>query len=426
MAIIRKQQTSFWDGVRDWLLHLVEDYELIDWNRISEATSWPCALTLNGLFIVVSMARQISSRGADLDAILDTDRRRRSAPSTGYRWDNAHIDYEMYSEDKSSTWANVLLCLQVLLYLISISNAWRLFSTQRTYQLRMADAETASLTSSCRRVPLGARRPGWANSLAGRGAWAIWKRIARIDDQIQGEVWELSLWTPATFSRNLFCWYSPAQLLILSFMDGSNWYYILPLAAAVAAQCTFIVVAYSRLVKDKQILFGEMHNEYNEKFVNPRVFGPKSDAATSTMEDWALARRADRGTSNFGSARANLERIRRGDSARRRTTALAGNDANPREYVRRDVYRRATGYGPPQAAEPVPAPYVSTYASGIERGAYRSDARDNPPYDHGHIGSRHGEFQTAHEEPSGTHRVRDRTARRRRHTELIENAKYGR
>ncbi|KAJ2482910.1 hypothetical protein IWW56_000752 [Coemansia sp. RSA 2131] len=426
MPIIRKQQTSFWDGVRDWVLHLVEDYELIDWNRISEATSWPCALAFNGLFILVSLGRQISSRSSDLDVILDTDHRRRPVPGGTHRWDSAHIDYNTFSEHKSSTWASILLFLQVLLYLISIVNTWRLFSTRRTYQLRMADPATALMTSSCRRVPLGTRRPNWAHSFVGRGVWAIWKRIARIDDQIQGEIWELSIWTPVTFSRNLFCWYSPVQLLILSFMNGSNWYYILPLAAAVAVQCTFIVVTYSRLVKDKQILFGEMYNEYNEKFVNPRVFAPKSDAATSTMEDWALSRKADSSTSNFNSARSNLERIRRGDSARRRTTALASGDPNPRDYVRRDVYRRATGYEPPRAAEPVPAPYVNAYNPIAERRVHRTDARDNVSYQNGHIDSRHSGIQASHDEPIGTHRVRDRSARRRRHTELVENAKYGR
>ncbi|KAJ1890004.1 hypothetical protein LPJ66_007723 [Kickxella alabastrina] len=45
------------------------------------------------------------------------------------------------------------------------------------------------------------------------------------------------------------------------------------------------------MVKDKQILFSEVYNEYNQKFVHPRVFAPRRDVSTSTMEDWAMARR---------------------------------------------------------------------------------------------------------------------------------------
>ncbi|KAJ2711818.1 hypothetical protein H4R19_003064, partial [Coemansia spiralis] len=66
MAVIRRRQGTLWDAIReaprDWVLHLAEDYELIDWARVSEATSWPCALVLNGLFVLVSMARQIGAQ----------------------------------------------------------------------------------------------------------------------------------------------------------------------------------------------------------------------------------------------------------------------------------------------------------------------------------------------------------------------------
>ncbi|KAJ2853106.1 hypothetical protein FB639_006596, partial [Coemansia asiatica] len=181
--------------------------------------------------------------------------------------------------------------------------------------MRMKDEDTSLLTSNCRRVSVGTRRPGWAKRWWGWGFWMLWKWVAGIDDQIQGEIWELALWMPSTFNRNLFCWYSPVQLLILSFMNGTNWFYIIPLAAAVACQCTYLVFAYTTMVKDKQILFGEVYNEYNQKFVNPRVFAAKRDAATSTMEDWSYARRSgehigmmpvDRGSRYLSSRRSNV------------------------------------------------------------------------------------------------------------------------
>ncbi|KAI9475001.1 hypothetical protein LPJ78_004911 [Coemansia sp. RSA 989] len=429
MAVIRKQKTSFWDAIRDWILHIVEDYELIDWNRVSEATSWPCALAFNVLFVMVSMARQISSRQPDFDAIIDPDTRHRLArASSSSRWNSAYRDHVSYAEQKHSRWSGILLLFQVSLYLISLINAWWLFSTRRTYQMRMMDAAKAS--SNCRRVPLGTRRPSWARSFAGKVVWAIWKRIARIDDQIQGEIWELSLWTPTTFSRNLFCWYSPVQLLIMSFMNGSNWYYILPLAAAVAVQCTFVVFTYSRLVKDKQVLFGEMYNEYNENFVNPRVFAPKTEAATSTMEDWALARSNNRMPSNFASARANLERIRKSDGMRRRTTALPASEAEPRETMRRGGYRKTMDHASlSRPAEPAPAPYVVSHHqvhrnSRID-GLQPAGARRSLAYEDQNMHLQREPHRT-YIEPSGSHRIRDRSTSRRRYTESLESARYGR
>ncbi|KAJ2161234.1 hypothetical protein GGF46_001662 [Coemansia sp. RSA 552] len=398
MAIVRRAQTSFWDTVReaprDWLLHLVEDYELIDWNRVAEATSWPCALALNALFVVVSLARYFSASTSNLDVLVDLDSRHRLRPGSAQQWGVEQ------GPDGGSSWAGVLLSVQVLLYLASIANTWLLFSSRRTYQLLTKEASTAAPSSSCRRVALGTRRPRWAHSLWGRVLWAVWRWVARVDDQIQGEVWELSLWTPPTFSRNLLCWYSPAQLLVMSFMDGSNWFYILPLAAAVAAQCMFIVLAYSKLVKDKQILFGEMYDEYNEKFVNPRVFAPTAEAATSTMEDWAYARQASsaQGPAAVQNGWRPAERpaARDVDDYRRRTTTALATEGG---------YRKAPVYSQEQTVTPAPGPRPS-------------NSRD--------IGRRRNAFQTAHTEPAGSQFVRDRSARRRRHTEIIENAKQKR
>ncbi|KAJ2782241.1 hypothetical protein H4R18_002385 [Coemansia javaensis] len=316
MAVIRKRRGSLWGAVRDrprdWLLGLAEDYELVDWNRVSDATSWPCALALNALFVLVAAARRISAPAGAAGALVDA----RGAV------------------DEPGVLAGVLLAAHVTMCAASIGNAWWLFSSRRTYQLRMADIDaTTALTSNCRRVARRAPRPAWARSLPGRAAWTVWRWVlpaaapGREDD-----VWELSMWTPPTFSRNVFCWFSPAQLLVLAAVDGSNWHYILPLAAVVAAQCTHLVFAYTALVRDKQVLFGEVHNEYNQKFVHPRVFAPTQDAATSTADDLAPPRRAAGGwvASSVSVSRARIEELKRASAARRRT-------ADGTEYLSQDA-----------------------------------------------------------------------------------------
>ncbi|KAJ1962948.1 hypothetical protein GGI12_002340 [Dipsacomyces acuminosporus] len=295
----------------------------------------------------------------------------------------------------------------------------------------MKDADARSLSSSCRRVTLGTRRPQWAHSLWGRLLWMLWKWIARVDDKIEGEIWELSMWTPNTFSRNLFCWCSPVQLLILSFMDGSNWYYILPLSAAVATQCTFLVVTYATLVKDKQLLFSEVYNEYNQKFVHPRVFVPKRDAATSTLEDWIEARKDAAANTDSNIAAARAWRI--GRVHERRATTMATQEIDPRGYLPNDAaepvsreHRREMG-----RSKDVPPPITSNTDTRARDHHLRRTTMYTGP---ARASDEFGDFENEHEGPqpsyssaghpqhvpSGTQKIRDRSAKRRRHTEIVE------
>ncbi|ORX74732.1 hypothetical protein DL89DRAFT_264538 [Linderina pennispora] len=266
MANIRKKKVSLWErlkeGPRDWLLHLAEDYEIIDWDKYFGYT-------------------------VEHEVLIDTTDRYRTTIRSGSKdyWDDAPV-----ASESDRTWYGILVLLQLMLFGVSMANAWRLFTTRRTYQLLMKDLSARNLTSSCRRMTMGTERPAWALKLWGRPVWYIWKKIMGIDDTVFGEIWEMSMWTPTTFSRNMFCWASPLQLLVLTFLDWSSWYYILPLAAGIAVQSTYLVMAYTTLVKDKQIVSGEVHDEYNFKFVYPHLFAPKRDAATSTLEDYVMAR----------------------------------------------------------------------------------------------------------------------------------------
>ncbi|KAF9110747.1 hypothetical protein BGX27_005922 [Mortierella sp. AM989] len=100
-------------------------------------------------------------------------------------------------------------------------------------------------------------------------------------------VWEMSVWDPSILSRNLFCWYSPAQVLIMAGMNSENLHIFLPLSIIVGLQVHFLISVYQSYVKDKQILFGEVNREYNAKFVYPRIFVRKFDKQVSTEPDLA-------------------------------------------------------------------------------------------------------------------------------------------
>ncbi|KAJ2726985.1 hypothetical protein GGI07_000102 [Coemansia sp. Benny D115] len=424
MAILRKQRASLWEYIReaprDWVLHLVENYELLDWNKISEATSWPVAVGLNGLFVLVSTARQISLWGNEMDAIVSTNHKYRSQKKASGSWGDES------STGPGATWSGILLLFQLFLFSISLANTWWFFNTRRAYQMRMKDDGSSLLSSSCRRVRLGTRRPQWAQTLWGWAPWMLWKWIAGVDDKIQGEIWELSLWIPSTFSRNLFCWYSPVQLLILAFMNGSNWFYILPLAAAVAGQCTFLVFSYTTLVKDKQILFGEVYNEYNQKFVHPRVFAPKRDVATSTSEDWALARRGNDYLSSavlgYSTARSSMSRMS--------GASVSADEFGYPSYLPRDsLYERPSQRRSAlskrstrdSGTSTIPVPY-SARESTVGTAKLRSSLRNSNTSTARVQTEDEPETLQQNVDPMAMFSVRDRLGRRRRKREIAEKA----
>ncbi|KAJ2471439.1 hypothetical protein GGI02_002267 [Coemansia sp. RSA 2322] len=267
--------------------------------------------------------------------------------------------------------------------------------------------QSRDVTSNCRRVALGTRRPRWAARWWGWAVWWAWKRALGIDDSVQGEVWELSVWTPPEFARNLFCWFSPVQLVTLSFMNGSNWYYILPMAAAVAGQCTVLVLAYATMAKDRQILYGEMHNEYNETFVNPRVFAPKRDAGTSTMQDWAQEHRRGLAAHHGAGWSAAM------DQHRAPAAAVPAPYASDRVGGRRHEARRTTmltSIGGSRAAD-----------DAKSRDLYGHSSRYSQNIDPALLLGRGTSYLQAME-PAGSFKPRDRALSRRRYTDMADGA----
>ncbi|PWN38080.1 uncharacterized protein FA14DRAFT_107274, partial [Meira miltonrushii] len=54
--------------------------------------------------------------------------------------------------------------------------------------------------------------------------------------------------------------------------------------AFISAQTAILVYFYAALVKDKELIAGEVMNEYNQKFVMPRAMPVCRDASTMTSQ----------------------------------------------------------------------------------------------------------------------------------------------
>lgn len=83
-------------------------------------------------------------------------------------------------------------------------------------------------------------------------------------------VQQLDVWTPdhVKWSVILFSLYPPPVALLWQFLSPANFLLSAAVGAAVVGQTWLVVHLYAGLVRDKQILQGEVMHEYNAKFVN--------------------------------------------------------------------------------------------------------------------------------------------------------------
>ncbi|KAG0363584.1 hypothetical protein BC939DRAFT_457541 [Gamsiella multidivaricata] len=253
----------------DYLMRVENNIRAMDWDMLQEGFSWPLALALNFLLISVKLGYWLDDPLANVPAVLRSDR-------------------SLYSSKSMFPgFSTALVSLQYILVTISFLNALWLFQSKKNYKMFNRNLDEEPSASHAKMVEIQQDASHWSFKFPGR---LVYPFIAPFmkgpkPQEHRRHVWEMSLWNPSILSRNLFCWYSPAQVLILSVMNTDNFYIFFPLSIVVAAQVHFLVSVYQSYVKDKQVLYGEVQQEYNAKFVHPRIFVRKFDKQTSTGTD---------------------------------------------------------------------------------------------------------------------------------------------
>ncbi|KAL7414902.1 hypothetical protein BDY24DRAFT_384970 [Mrakia frigida] len=192
------------------------------------------------------------------------------------------------------------ILLSIFLVLAATLNAVYLFTRTRSYRMHL---RTDPLSSpNARKVPEEdpMAQAGGANAQSWMAAWVFAKRylsplpVARFllslppksasHEKKRRLVQQLDVWDPPAFNLQLFSTYTPPTALVLHFLTPSSPWVAILVALAVSFQCDFIVGKYAALIKDKELLAGEVMHEYDQKFVYPTIFKPMKDAATTTHE----------------------------------------------------------------------------------------------------------------------------------------------
>ncbi|KAF9365663.1 hypothetical protein BGX34_009094 [Mortierella sp. NVP85] len=237
-------------------MRVESNFQAMDWDKLQEGFSWPLALGLNTMLVSVRMGYWLDDPLSGVPSILKSDR----------SYDTKSMSF---------------------LVAISFFNALWLFLSKKNYRMLHRDRNEKPLASNVRIVEVQQDETHWSFKYPGKLVHSLFSPLSKDREPHEDKLyaWEMAVWNPSIMSRNLFCWYSPAQVLIMLAMDTDNFHIFFPLSVVVAFQVHFLVSVYQSYVKDKQVLFAELHHEYNSKFVYPRIFVQKLDKGVSTETD---------------------------------------------------------------------------------------------------------------------------------------------
>ncbi|KAI9227738.1 MAG: hypothetical protein DHS80DRAFT_31463 [Piptocephalis tieghemiana] len=76
--------------------------------------------------------------------------------------------------------------------------------------------------------------------------------------------------------------YSPVQVGIMSVMDEKTVYYLLPLVMGLSLQMILMSRGFGQQKRDREMVFGQVMEEYNAVYVHPRLQCRKYEVATQT------------------------------------------------------------------------------------------------------------------------------------------------
>lgn len=260
--IIRRQET-LWESIKsypaDVILNLSADIESFDWEQAGAKVSIPIALIINAVFVFAELTLLYSSR----QPILQGSKGKPTA------------------EWKYTSRVDVAWFLAYSLMAFSFVNAFYLFTKTKTYQLLENDLDEPISSNNARVVEFDSSTP--SHNIYSRLKlslyYSFWGKKRTPNTRM---IRELVPWDPPRFHLDLFCLFSPIQVMLLHNVTRENVSYVLLFAICLSAQTFYLARSFLGLIQDRRIIDTEVLREYNVKFVNPRLFMEKRDVGVGT------------------------------------------------------------------------------------------------------------------------------------------------
>ncbi|KAJ3185644.1 hypothetical protein HDU87_000268 [Geranomyces variabilis] len=107
---------------------------------------------------------------------------------------------------------------------------------------------------------------------------------------IARRVWQLTTWNPSPGAAVIFCWFGPIQVLVMECLDVRDWITFVPMTCISAGTMFFFVSAFRGLLRDTQILSGQVLHEFSNDMFKLEAFPPprKFDIVTRGLRNPAV------------------------------------------------------------------------------------------------------------------------------------------
>lgn len=162
--------------------------------------------------------------------------------------------------------------------LVSFVNTIYTFSKQRHYRLFERSVDIAPSTPSAQRVKVESLPTSPLRLL--KNIVAASSATSRAYPDATSDVWELAVWDPSPVCLQLFCLFSPGHVFVywlflpFSTLDQTPSTTLVTLASLeilITVQLLLFQSSYAQQIKDTAIIKREVLNEYDIKFVHPRM-----------------------------------------------------------------------------------------------------------------------------------------------------------
>ncbi|KAK7218833.1 hypothetical protein V2G26_006836 [Clonostachys chloroleuca] len=249
----------------DFLLWLSEEMETRDWD--SQVVGTQIGLALNFVFLLARANSGPSSSSGD----------------------------DIFGDDSGGSWLRFVVHPLVWgLIIFSCTHTFYALNRTRKYRLFQADVDIKPSTPSVRRVKLqsdmGTSSPlrYLIDMVAPESA------ESRAHPDKAKDVWELAVWDPLPISVRLLCFFSPGHVLVyilflpLAPLDprpSVTVFNALLVQAVLSVQLLFLVSRFTQQGRDNSIIQKEVMNEYNTKFVHPRIHPTVREVGVQVSSD---------------------------------------------------------------------------------------------------------------------------------------------
>lgn len=172
---------------------------------------------------------------------------------------------------------------------ISVTNALLAATRSRKYRLFSANVEAKLSTPSARRVKKDSEPSQGSPLRYLAGLIAPESAETRAHPNTKEDVWELSIWDPLPINVRLFCLFSPLHVLVyimnfpLAPLDprpSVTLFTTMLIQTLLTVQLWLTASRFEQQAKDHAIVQKEVFNEYDTKFVQPRVHPTVRDVGT--------------------------------------------------------------------------------------------------------------------------------------------------